>query len=105
MRTTTRLSTQLARWGVIVATILMGGALLATALSTYQGVQRASGTLVRGQADVFLDSLRGRLFRSGLDLTEAELTEILETTLAEHEGDGLLYITASPTGAASWTRQ
>lgn len=91
------------RWAGIAAAVLMGGALLATVWSSYRGVQRASGTLMRGQADVFLDSLRGRIFRLGPGLTEAQLREVIDDTLQEHRDDGLVYIAAAMPDSARFT--
>lgn len=78
----------LARWGLVSATVLMGGALLATVWSTHTSVGNASETLLRGQADMFLDGIRLRARRHRGPLTHRELGEVVDDLRA----DGLLYV-------------
>jgi two-component system, NtrC family, sensor histidine kinase HydH len=79
---------RLARWALISAVIFMGGALLATVWSTHRGVDNASETLVRGQADVFHDGIRFYLIRLGAPASDDDLAVILK----EHRAEGLRYI-------------
>jgi two-component system, NtrC family, sensor histidine kinase HydH len=73
---------RLSRWGLIAATVLMGIALLATVWSTYDGVNDASRTVVRGTADTFHDSIRAELHAG------SKLAETFETLAPE----GLRYL-------------
>lgn len=89
MRPSTKIAL-LSRWSLIGATILMGIALLATVWSTYRGVHDASQTLMRGQADVFRDSIR--VLMADQEESAADNDAALATILDEHAGDGLRYI-------------
>ncbi len=67
----------------------MGIALLATVWSTHRSVSNASQTLIRGQSDLFHESVRVRL--AELEGTVDEATAVT-TIFAELEPEGLRYI-------------
>lgn len=67
----------------------MGIALVATVWSTYRSVRDASQTLIRGQTDLFHESIRVRL--AELEGTVDEETAVT-TIFAELEPEGLRYI-------------
>jgi two-component system sensor histidine kinase HydH len=85
---TSRSIRRLARWALISAVIFMGGALLATVWSTHRGVDNASETLMRGQADVFHDGIRFYLYRLGAPASNHDLAVILK----EYQADGLRHV-------------
>lgn len=66
----------------------MGVALFVTVWLTYRGVDRASDTITRGQADILHDNVRRELRLGRRQPTDADLDEIV----AELEPDGLLYL-------------
>jgi two-component system sensor histidine kinase HydH len=84
----------LARWGLIGAALLMGIALLATAWSTSEAVSAASATLIRGQGDVFKDSIRLQMIGLGRHPTGEDLASILEAESAQ----GLRYAALASDG-------
>ena len=86
--TSTRIA-RLARWSLLAAALLMGIALLATVWSTHRSVSNASQTLIRGQSDLFHESIRVRL--AELEGTVDEATAVT-TIFAELEPEGLRYI-------------
>jgi two-component system sensor histidine kinase HydH len=66
----------------------MAAALVITVLTTKQRVESASDTVLRGQADVFLDGIRLRLRQ----LRRAPSDEDLKAIYEELRGDGLRYL-------------
>lgn len=86
-----RRSSQLAGfrgWGLILALVLMGAALLISAWANDRGVDRASQTLIRGHGDVLGDGIRRRLLELEHPASSRELAAILK----DFQDDGLLYV-------------
>ena len=90
-----------ARWGWLATTVALGIAVLATAWTSYRGIQEASLTLYRGQATAFRLSLRS-IQRGASELpSKGDLEEILSSQmdaglryLAFVDGDGNILIEA-----------
>jgi two-component system, NtrC family, sensor histidine kinase HydH len=78
----------LARLAAVVAIGLMGAALLVTVWTTHAGVNDASETLVRGQADTFQQAIRVRLMDLQGPPTSADLSALVQ----EHWAVGLRYV-------------
>ncbi len=77
-----------ARWGWLATTVALGVAVLATAWTSYRGVEEAAITLHRGQATGFRLSLRS--IQRGA--TEPPSQEDLEEILASQMDAGLRYL-------------
>ena len=70
-----------ARWGWMATTVALGIAVLATAWTSYRGIQEASLTLYRGQATAFRLSLRS-IQRGASELpSQGDLEEILSSQM------------------------
>jgi two-component system sensor histidine kinase HydH len=83
----------IARWSrpaVVAAISLMFVALLGVVWATNRGVNAASETVIRGEAEVIHASLRSRIFEPG----DATLADRLAATLQQHAPDGLRYLAA-----------
>lgn len=77
-----------APWVIVVVPLLMAVALVITVWTTKSRVESASNTVLRGQADVFLDSIRMRLRQLRRAPSDSDLRAIYD----ELRGDGLYYL-------------
>jgi len=79
---------RLSRWALVAAITAMGAALLALVWSTKRGVDRASATLVRGEAEALRTALQSALLEPSQRPLDARTAE----ALAAHADAGLTYV-------------
>ncbi|ACY15725.1 sensor histidine kinase [Haliangium ochraceum] len=93
----TSLSARWARWGVLIAALVMGAVLLLTAWTNYTHARALSATLTRGQGEMLFESIRQALRESEGPPDEAELALLVE----ELGEQGLRYLAIAARPAVS----
>jgi two-component system sensor histidine kinase HydH len=76
------------RWGILSTAILMGSAMMFSALSNHSRIQAISETLVRGQGQLLVAGVQQSLFAVGRRMEAEDVARVL----AAFEGQGMRYL-------------